>query len=170
MQTITNNLKLKHPLELVLQVTHHDLMQNLPGYKKMLGMEDIKLIRFDEHPDGCQDIEFTMKSKDRLPAFARAVIKPEMLAWRQVGKWNPETLTFDFKVLTYFFPNLVSIGGRKRYIQDNGGVTMEISARINIGIPGIGGLLEQVIAKEINKEQIKMFTKFEHEIKARAEA
>ena len=170
MQTITNNLKLECPLDLVLQVTHFDLMHNLPGYKTMLGMEELNMIRFDEHEDGSHDVEFTMKSKDRLPALARRVIKPEMLTWRQQGKWNPETLSFDFKVLPYFFQKLVEIRGRKRYLSDSGPITMEISVRINIGIPGIGRLLEQVIAGEIKKEQLKLFSKIEQEIKNRSEA
>jgi hypothetical protein len=170
MQIVANSLKLEYPLDLVLQVTHFDLMRNMSGYKNMLGLEEINMIRFDEHEDGSHDVEFTMRSKDRLPAFARMVIKPEMLAWRQVGKWNPETLTLDFNVLPYFFQNLVDVQGRKRYLQDSGCVTMEISARINIGIPGIGRLLEQVIARELNKEQRKLLGNMEREIKNRAES
>lgn len=169
MQTVTNSMKLEHPLDFVLQVTHFDIVHNLPGYTKMLGMEEIKLIRFDEHEDGSHDVEFTMKSKDRLPAFARRVIKPEMLAWRQVGRWDPETLTLSFKVLPYFFPKLVNVRGRKRYVQESGCVTMEITARISIGIPGIGRLLEQVVAGEIKKEQVKLFGKIEQEIEKRVE-
>ncbi|HOX28208.1 MAG TPA: DUF2505 family protein [bacterium] len=169
MQTVTNSLKLDYPLDFVLQVTHFDLIRNIPGYKKMLGMEEINLIRFDEHGDGSHDVEFTVKSKDRLPAFARRMIKPEMLAWRQMGRWDPEKLTFDFKVLPYFFQSVVDVRGRKRYLNGSGGVTMEISSAINIGIPGIGGLLEQVVAGELNKEQRKLMSKIELEIRTRAE-
>jgi len=169
MQTVKNSMKLHYPLDLVLQVTHFDLMHNMPGYKKMLGMEEIKLIRFDEHEDGSHDVEFTMKSQDRLPSFARMVIKPEMLVWRQVGKWNPETLTIDFKVIPYFFQKLIDIRGRKRYFQDSGAITIEITAQISIGIPGIGKLMEQVIAGELKKEQVKLLGKIEQEIKTRSQ-
>lgn len=168
MQTVTNSLKLDYPLDLVLQVTHFDLMQNMSSYTKMLGLEEIKLIRFDEHEDGSHDVEFTVRSKDRLPAFARSVIKPEMLAWRQIGNWNPETLTLTLKVVPHFFRNVVDIRAWKRYTQDSGVVTMEITARISIGMPGIGGLLEKVVAGELNKEQRKLLSKIEIEVKNRA--
>ena len=170
MQTVTNSLKLDYPKDLVLEVTHFDLMHNLPGYKSMLGMEELTMLRFDEHADGSHDVEFTMKSKDRLPALARKVIKPEMLTWRQVGRWNPDTLTFEFKVLPYFFQKLISIQGRKRYLAESGAMRMEIAVRISVGIPGIGRLLEQVIAGELKKEQIKLFDKIEREIKDRSQA
>lgn len=170
MQTVKNSLKLNYPLDLVLQVTHFDLIRNMPSFTKLLGMEEIKLLRFDEHEDGSHEVEFTLKSKDRLPGFARKVIKPEMLVWRQIGKWNPKTLTIDFKVIPFFFQKLIDIRGRKRYLQDSGFITMEIAANITIGIPGIGKLMEQVIAGEVNKEQKKLLEKIEQEIKKRAEA
>lgn len=170
MQTVTNNLKLDYPLDLVLEVTHFDLMHNLPRYKNMLGLEEIKLLRFDENADGSHEVEFTIKSTDRLPAIAKKFVRPEMLAWRQIGRWNPQNLTFEFRVLPFFFKKLIDIRGRKCYTREGETITMEISVRINIGIPGIGRLLEQLVATELKKEQIKLLAKINNEIKMRAEA
>ncbi len=169
MQKVANSLKLNYPLDLVLQVTHFDLMRNMPSFTKLLGMEEIKLIRFDEHEDGSHDVEFTLKSKDRVPAFARTVIKPEMLVWRQIGKWDPETLTIDFKIVPHFFQRVIDIRGRKRYVEGAGCVTMEITSSISVGIPGIGRLMEQVIVSEVKKEQIKLLGKIEQEVKNRSQ-
>ena len=93
-----------------------------------------------------------------------------MLEWRQVGSWDPETLTLNFRVIPAFFTRFVDIRGRKRYVQESDCVTMEISARISMNIPGIGRLMERVVIGEINKEQIKVFRKIEQEIKERAES
>jgi len=168
MQTVKNSIKFEYPLDLVLQVSHFDMIHDLPGYTKMLDMEEIKLIRFDEHDDGSHDIEFSFKAKDKLPPFVHKIIKPEMLIWREVGTWNPETLTINLKVLPGFFPKLVNIRVRKRYLRESDCVTMEIATRISIGIPGIGKFLEKFIVNEINRDMGKMFGKIEQEIKKRA--
>lgn len=169
MQTVKSSLNLPYPMDLVLQVSHFDMLHNLPGYTKMLEMKKIELIKFDEHEDGSHDVEFTMQAEDKLPAIVKRVVNPDMLVWRQVGRWNPKTLTLDLKVLPAFFPNLVNIKAQKRYAQKNGSVLMELAARIDIKIPAVGGIMEKVVVSEVKKSHKIMFGKIESEIKKRHE-
>jgi hypothetical protein len=94
------------------------------------------------------------------------VIKPHMLTWRQLGKWNPEKKIFYFKTIPAFFRNSVDIRGSKRYVENNGGADLRYSIDVHVGIPIVGPILENAIIREIAKEQKNMFAMMERNMAA----
>jgi hypothetical protein len=155
-----------HPMDLVLQVTHFDIVKDLDSFKETVGMSEMEIIHYEEFEDGSHEVELLVSSPDRIPPLVRHVIKPHMLTWRQLGKWNPEKKIFYFKTIPAFFRNSVDIRGSKRYVENNGGADLRYSIDVHVGIPIVGPILENAIIREIAKEQKNMFAMMERNMAA----
>ena len=156
MENFKTRFELPYPLEDVLQVSQYDLFQNMERYKDLIGMSDIRMEKFSEDEHGNHDMELTYSSLDRVPPFARRVIKPEMLRWRQLGHWQADSLAFTFKIIPFFFTKSIDVRGKKQYVPRDHLVEVQVTSRVAVSIPVIGRPLEKIIVNEVRKEMAKL--------------
>jgi len=142
-----------YPIDMVMKVTHYDLVQNPKTYEDMPNVTSIKRTHFTEHPDGRQDIEFTYCAHGQIPAFAQKLISPKMLTWREVSRWDPHRRVYHFEIIPFFLRNLFLCKGDWTY-EEKGGKTIQTEEGIlSLKVPVIGPMIEQAIVTELYKNQ-----------------
>lgn len=158
------------PLDMVIQVTHHEIVHNIEKFKETLELKDARRTHYVKHPDGREDVEFTVCVHKSIPPIAQAILKPHMLTWKQVSRWDPETLTYTYEIVPFFFRDSFYCKGVWKYEQSDGKVIQSMEGQLNVKLPIIGGLVEQTISKELSKSQRKLFLKHMENLKHAAAA
>jgi len=145
--------KFDYPMDLVLKVTHYDVVENPSVYEQMPNVTSVKRTHFMQHPDGRMDIEFTYCAHGQIPPLAQKLIKPEMLTWREVSRWDPVSRVYHFEIIPFFLANLFMCRGTWRYEQRGERVHLIMNADLHVKVPIIGPIIEQAISKELTKNQ-----------------
>jgi len=148
-----------YSMDAVLDATHFNMVRNFENYKEVLDLKDVKRTHFKELPDGRQEVEFTVCAHKQIPKPAQIILKPDMLTWRQVGKWDPRSKTYSYEIIPFFFRNFFYCKGTCVYREENGRVAQVIEYSLNVKIPVVGGLIEQTIAREFRKSQTSLNAK-----------
>lgn len=142
-----------YPMDMVLKVTHYDLVRNPKTYEDMPNVTSVKLSHFVEHPDGRQDIEFTYCAHGQIPSFAQKLIQPKMLTWREVSRWDPQRRVYHFEIIPFFLRNLFMCKGDWTYEEKNGKTIQIEDGNLSLKVPIIGPMIEQAILNELSKNQ-----------------
>lgn len=148
-----------YPLDLVIQVTHHEIVNNIEKFKETLELKDARRTHYAKLPDGREDVEFTVCVHKSIPPVAQAILKPHMLTWKQVSRWDPETLTYTYEIIPFFLRDSFYCKGLWKYEQVNGKVVQSMEGQLNVKLPIIGNLVEQTISKELSKSQKRLYAK-----------
>lgn len=162
--------KFEYPLEWVLKVTHYDLVKDTGNYTELPNVTDVKLSHFTEHPDGRQDIEFTYCAHGQIPKIAQKVLKPDMLTWREVSKWDPNTMVYSFEIIPFFLRNVFYCKGKWTYREKGNKVVQEMKGHLNFKVPIVGPIVEQAINKELMKNQQELNRNHNAKLEAMARA
>ena len=167
---LRNRFEYDFPLDTVLKVTHYDLVYSLEKYRDLMELKDVKLTHFKEHADGRQEAEHSFSAYDEIPGFARALVSPNMLSWKQVSKWNPRDMTFSFEIIPAVFRKSFMCRAVWKYSRKKGKVVRKLEGRLDVKIPVIGPMIEKYIAGRIYEGQRKMNRKFVAQMKEEAAA
>ncbi len=162
--------KFEHPLEWVLKVTHYDLIKDTGNYTELPNVTDVKLTHFTEYPDGRQDIEFTYCAHGQIPPIAQKVLKPEMLTWREVSKWDPNTMVYSFEIIPFFLKKLFFCKGKWTYTEKRNKVVLEMKGQLNFKVPIVGPIIEKAIFKELVNNQAELYANHIKKLEALARA
>ncbi len=146
-----------HPLDLVLKVTHYDIIENPSIYEDMPNVTSIKRSHFTQHPDGRQDIEYTYCAHGQIPKIAQKILTPDMLSWREVSRWDPSSLVYHYEIIPFHLRNVFHCKGKWTYAAKNGRVFQTLDGTVNVKLPLIGPIIEQRIAEELYKNQKDMY-------------
>jgi len=149
-----------YPLDLVVRITHYDLLENPDLLKEVMNIREVRMTHFKEYADGRQEAEHSFSAYDEIPGFARAVIRPHMLAWKQVSKWNPRDMTYSFEIVPAFMKKSFSCRGAWKYSDDNGKTTRKLEGNLDVKIPVIGPMAEMFISRRVYEGHRDMNKKF----------
>ena len=142
-----------YPMDMVLKITHYDLVRNPKTYEDLQNVTSVKLSHFVEHPDGRQDIEFTYCAHGQIPPFAQKILTPKMLTWREVSRWDPQRRVYHFEIIPFYLRNLFMSKGDWTYEEKDGKTIQIEEGQLSIRVPVIGPLIEQAIVNELYKNQ-----------------
>jgi hypothetical protein len=145
--------KFDYPMDLVLKVTHYDVVADPSIYENMPNVTSVKRSHFFQHPDGRQDIEYTYCAHGQVPPLAQKLIKPNMLSWREISRWDPASRIYYFEIAPFFLANLFMCKGTWKYEERAGKVHLIMNSDIHVKVPLIGPIVEQAISKELTKNQ-----------------
>lgn len=157
-----------YPLDLVINVTHHEIVQNIEKFKETLELKDARRTHYVLHPDGREDVEFTVCVHKSIPPVAQAILKPHMLTWKQISRWDPETMTYTYEIIPFFLRDTFYCKGLWKYEVEKGKVIQSMDAQLNVKLPIIGNLVEQTISKELYKSQKRLYAKHLENLKMAA--
>jgi hypothetical protein len=127
--------------------TYARLERELPGFER------IELLASDE-TDGVlrRRVRYTPRAHDRVPAFGRGLVTPEMLIWIEESAYDRAQQRIDYTT----HPNLperwrdrFESSGRFTFRQTASGVVRSIAGEINVRVPLVGGLAERVLVREV---------------------
>lgn len=145
--------KFDYPMDLVLKVTHYDIVENPSIYEEMPNVTSVKRSHFLQHPDGRQDIEYTYCAHGQIPPLARRIIRPHMLSWREIARWDPASRVYHFEIIPFHLANFFMCKGTWKYTEKGGRIFLTMGGNVHIKIPIIGPIIEQAIAKELYRNQ-----------------
>ena len=90
-----------------------------------------------------------------IPAVARAVVKPDMLSWRDDATWDEAERTATWKLETFFFRESVRCFGTTRFVPKGDSATevrIEANLEIRLGeLPMVPALLRKKVGAEIER-------------------
>ena len=123
------------------------LAQALPG------IERIELLSSEER-DGKlrRRVRYTPRAEDRLPAFARGAITPEMLIWIEESVFDRAAHRIDYQVT----PNIperwrdrFESRGAFHFDEIADGVVRRIEGEVVVRVPLVGTIAERLLIKEV---------------------
>lgn len=127
--------------------TYDRLERELPGFER------IELLASEETGGVLRRrVRYTPRAHDRVPAFGRGLVTPEMLVWIEESAYDRAQQRIDYTT----HPNLperwrhrFDSSGRFTFRQASSGVLRRIEGEINVRMPLVGGLAERVLVREV---------------------
>ena len=86
-----------------------------------------------------------------IPLVARAVVKPDMLRWREELVCDPNDLTIKWNIITNYFTEHFHCDGVTHYKDAPGGCAVEIDGRLWVDPMRIPGISESLVRRAIEK-------------------
>lgn len=127
----------------------------------MKDVKDAKVLR-DEIQDGVHFVVLDIQSDASIPKALQGLIKPEMIGWKQFGKWNISTGDYRVDVEPNFFKDVVKIQVNSTNAPRNGakpGIDMHIRMETRVDVPLLGKLAETVINQKVMDSLVTQFKK-----------
>ena len=87
-----------------------------------------------------------------IPREVRHLLKPKMLTWIEESVYDKLNHTFDWKIIPYYFSEIVDCRGTYKYIDESPTrMRRELDGVLNISVPVLGPMGEQYIIKLLKK-------------------
>lgn len=127
--------------------TYDRLERALPGFER------IELLASEETGGVLRRrVRYTPRAYDRVPAFGRGLVTPEMLIWVEESAYDRAQQRIDYSThpnLPEKWRNRFESTGRFTFRQAASGVVRCIEGEIIVRMPVIGGLAERVLVREV---------------------
>jgi hypothetical protein len=102
-----------------------------------------------------------------IPQAARALLSEDLLSWVDRATWNETKFTTNWRIETHAFTEAVFCAGKNRFIESDGGTTIESLGELTIDPKKIKGMLpmltgmvaqlvEDVLSKRIEPNLLQM--------------
>ncbi len=133
----------------------------------MENVSSITLVERKDHPDGRIHVKMDFCAHGKIPRAVQHLVKPEMLTWREISTWDPNTLHYDFEIKPYAFRNVFVCKGYWGYKEVAPNKTSQfVDGVLQIKMPIFGDLVEKAIWPVLEKNWIESYekTKKEHGI------
>ena len=159
-----------HPREAVF-AAYRDELADIAAY-----MSDIREIRVMSREDSGETttLHNVWIAQREIPAFARNILKPEMLQWDDYASWQQADWTCDWKLETRVFTDSVRCGGSNSFVAVNDNTTrvgLEGYLEIELKqIPGVPRLLAGKLAPKVESFIVSLITPNLKEVNASLEA
>ena len=116
------------------------------------GLERIELLASEEM-DGIlrRRVRYTPRAHDRVPAFGRGLVTPEMLIWVEESAFDRAAGRIDYRVepnLPARWRDRFDSRGCFTFRQEAGGIVRRVDGEVTVRVPVVGGLAERVLVKE----------------------
>lgn len=126
-----------HPRDVVYRA-YRDELPKIADY-----IPDVREIRVESRreEDGVVHAHNVWISERDVPAVARAVIKPHMLAWDDYAEWEESAWEVRWRIATRFFTEHVRCSGVNRFhVVDDRTTRLEVTGDFSIDLEEIPGL------------------------------
>lgn len=90
--------------------------------------------------------EYLVCGNGDIPKPLRFIAAPHMLSWREIGRWDMNSNTYQYHMKPFFFANLINAWGIIRLREDGPeSVIRELEGEIRIDLPLVGPLASRTI-------------------------
>jgi hypothetical protein len=118
----------------------------------MPNVSSVKLIERVDHPDGRIHVKMEFCAHGQIPKAIQHIIKPEMLTWREISTWDPNTKRYNFEIKPHFMPNMFSCKGYWGYVERGPNKTAQfVDGVLEIKVPIFGPMIEKAIWPNLEK-------------------
>ncbi|HOY63386.1 MAG: hypothetical protein BWY28_00130 [bacterium ADurb.Bin236] len=117
-------------------------------------IKNVTMIKTETHeksPEGVERWMLMFHGDGAIPLIARAVVKPDMLRWREELICDPRDLTIKWKIITNHFTEYFHCDGVTHYIDAPEGSRVEIDGRLWVDPMKIPGISENLVRRAIEK-------------------
>jgi len=138
-------------------------------------MSDIQEIRMLTREDSGEatNLHNVWVAQREIPAFARNIVKPEMLQWDDYAQWDETGWTCEWQLKTRVFTDSVGCGGSNRFVAvDDNTTKVVLEGHLDIDlkhIPGVPRLLAGRIAPKVEAFIVSLITPNLKEVNASLE-
>ncbi|MCC7384992.1 MAG: hypothetical protein IT384_24315 [Deltaproteobacteria bacterium] len=149
------------PRELVFS-TYRDRLPDLVPH--LPNIRSIQVLEREESPNGAVGVTRLLnlwKAEGDIPKVAQAVIKPDMLEWKDFARWDAPAWACDWRSVTSMFTEQVKCGGRNTFVDLGGATRLEIRGALDVDlktIPGVPRFLAGTIAPVVEKFIVALLT------------
>jgi hypothetical protein len=117
------------------------------------GMAAIEVLSWQE-VDGVltRKVRYTPRAEDKIPAFGRAVITPEMLIWTEESAFDRRAHRIDYRIepnIPAKWRDRFASRGFFTFAEHHGEVARRIEGEVTVRVPLLGGIVERMIIKEL---------------------
>lgn len=148
-----------YPRDLVYETLRDKLVEMVPY---LPNIETIEEREREDLGDGSIRLLNWWKAKSDVPKVARAIIKPDMLHWKDHATWHQKSWTCDWRLETNFFTDRVHCQGTNTYTEAGDGKTkLEIRGNLEIdakNIKGVPRLMAGTVGSAIEKFVVGLIT------------
>lgn len=132
---------------------------NVDYFKEtMPNVSSVKLIERKDQPDGKIHVKMEFCAHGQIPKAIQHIIKPDMLTWREISTWDPNTRRYNFDVKTRFFSNVfVSKGYWEYNTRGDNKTAQTCNGLLEIRIPIFGPIIEKAIWTNLEKNWDESF-------------
>jgi hypothetical protein len=137
---IEADARISFPRTLVFSTYRDRLPQLVPH---LPNVESITNAEREEKPGGREGVVRLLnlwKAKADVPKIAQAVVKPEMLAWKDHAVWNENEWTCEWRVETHLMTEAVRCQGKNRFLDEGATTKLEIRGDLEIDLAKFKGV------------------------------
>jgi hypothetical protein len=152
---IRSDDRIAFPRDLVYR-TYRDRLRDLVPYLPNVGS-----IEVTERREEGETIHVVnrWRAKAEIPAVARGVLSPDMLAWDDRATWTPWTT--DWRTTMLAVSDAVDCHGRNEFVEEDGATVIRIRGDLHVDLRqfrGVPRLLAGTIGPVVEKFVVAMIT------------
>jgi hypothetical protein len=154
---IRSESRIHHPLDKVF-AAYRDRLTEVVAY-----IPDIRevIVLSREASDRVVTFHNEWVSDRDVPAYAKAILKPEYLRWDDYASWHEDGYYCEWRIKTRAFTEAVECSGRNTFVSDGKGTRVMLSGNLSIDvkeIPGVPKFLAGGIKPKVEKFIISLIT------------
>ncbi len=145
------------PREVVYRTYRDRLVELVPFLPNVREIE----VRERKDEDDAVRLVNVWHAKAEIPAVARSVLRPEMLAWTDRAVWREAEWTTEWRIETHAFTEAVTCAGRNEFVAQGDATVIRIRGDLRIDlrqVRAVPRLLAGTIGPVVEKFVVAMIT------------
>lgn len=142
--------KVTEPFSCTKEKAYEVTSRDFEGLEKYI--PNVTLIKTEAHEtleDGRERWMLKFHGDGAIPALARAIVKPDMLRWKEEMICNPADMTIEWSVITQYYTEYFHCSGITYYREKGPVSVVEIDGKLWVDPMKIPGIPDSLVRKAI---------------------